>query len=660
MELTFVIFALFASAISLALYCLPRVSKYVFFTLLGLSGLSAVWAGMLVLINQQKVSYQIYSSFPNIVLHFALDPLSSFFLVIIGIIVTSIAFYGPSYMCSYERHHSVVSMSFFTGLFVSGMYLVLLAHDIFTFMLSWELMSVSSYFLVAYHHEHEKNRRVALVYMLMAQASGLLILFAFSILVKFTGCMGFDNLHSTELTPIWAGVAFFLAFFGFGMKAGIVPLHVWLPQAHPVAPSHISALMSGVMLKIAIYGFVRFSFDLLKGNTSWQWGCAVLLVGVVSALFGILGALMQNNIKRLLAYSSIENIGIIFIGLGLSLIFTSQNCPLFAALCFVGSMYHCLNHAIFKSLLFLGAGVILQQCDEHNMENMGGLIKRMPHVAWCFLIGCMSISALPPFNGFVSEWLIFQGAFHGSLLNSAVMRTLIPVAAAMLALTSAIALTCFVKLYSVVFLGQERTACTSHAGDPKWGMRLAIGLLSVLCIIFGLLPNFVISILSVITNQLLGVQLPLMRGSLWLIPIAPSVASYSSLLIFVSVSLICLMIYLLLNWYVGKTKLRSAKPWDCGYGGINSRMQYTATAFVMPLRRIFSAVWFIEEEIKKTDSGTRYYLHIGDRVWRSVYVPIEHIILVLSRLFARLQGGNIRVYLAYIFITLILLLMVVA
>ena len=659
MIFTFVVLALLSSAASLMLCCFPRISKYVFFALLGISGISAVWAGLSLLISQQKISYQICSSFPTVALQLALDPLSSIFLVIVGVVVTSVAIYGPSYMCGYEKHQSITSMSFFTGLFISGMYLVLLAHDVFTFMLSWELMSASSYFLVAYHHEHEKNRKVALVYMLMAQASGLLILFAFSILVKFKGCMGFDILHATELTSAWASIAFSLAFLGFGMKAGIVPLHVWLPQAHPVAPSHISALMSGVMLKVAVYGFIRFVFDLLK-NTSWQWGCVVLVVGVISALFGILSALMQNDIKRLLAYSSIENIGIVFIGLGLSLIFINQGHPLFATLCFIGSLYHCLNHAIFKSLLFLGAGTILQQCGDKNMENMGGLIKRMPYVAWFFLVGCMSISALPPFNGFISEWLIFQGAFQGSILDSAVMRTFIPVSAAMLALTGAIALTCFVKLYSVTFLGQERTDRMSHAGDPRWGMRLAMGLLSALCILFGLLPTFIISVFNVVASQLIGTQLPLERGSFWLIPMVPSLSSYNSLSVMVGVVLVCSIIYLLLNCYVGKTKLRATKPWDCGYGGINSRMQYTATAFVMPLRRIFSAVWSINEDMEKTDSGIKYYLHIGDLVWRYAYVPIERAVLALSRIFARLQGGNVRVYLAYVFVTLILLLMVIA
>jgi len=471
--------------------------------------------------------------------------------------------------------------------------------------------------------------------------------------------MGFDALQSTELTSTWTNVAFFLAFFGFGMKAGIVPLHIWLPQSHPIAPSHISALMSGVMLKVAVYGFVRFSFCLLNG-INLQCGCVVLLIGVVSALFGALNALVQNDLKRLLAYSSVENIGIVFIGIGLSIIFISQDCLAFAALCLIGALYHCLNHAVFKSLLFLGAGVILQQCNERNIENMGGLIKRMPYIAWLFLIGCISISALPPLNGFISEWLILQGAFQGAVLKSEIMRVIIPVSAALLALTSAITLTCFVNLYGVVFLGQERTENMSYACDPGFGTLLAIGFLALLCILFGVLPAFIIAALNVVSGQLIGTQLPAFSNTFLLIPTTSISASYNPLFVIFGIILIFFIVYFLLNTFFGKTNLRIVKPWDCGYGGVNYRMQYTATAFVMPLRRIFSVVLSIDEKIENTNVGTNYYLNIVDIIWRYLYLPIEHFIFTLSQLFARLQGGSIRIYLSCIFITLIILLTVVS
>lgn len=543
--------------------------------------------------------------------------------------------------------------------FCDGMYLVVIAHDVFSFMLSWELMSVSSYFLVAYHHEHAANRKAALVYLLMAQASGLLILFAFSVLIKFSGSISFDALREVKISPTWEIIAFFMAFFGFGMKAGIVPLHVWLPKAHPVAPSHISALMSGVMLKVAIYGFIRFSFGLLS-TVYWQCGCTVLFVGVVSALFGVLYALVQNDLKKFLAYSSIENIGIIFIGLGLSLIFTSTGHNLFAALGLIAALYHCLNHAIFKSLLFLGAGAIIKHSHEHDLERMGGLIKRMPYTAWCFLIGCISISALPPFNGFVSEWLIFQDAFQAMVLKNEIMRTLIPVAAALLALTGALAAACFVKMFGIIFLGQPRTRHVRRAHDPKFGMRLAMGFLALLCIFFGVLPTFVISILNVITKHLIGAQLSHHQNWLWIAPITTKISSYSALFIALGIIVIILAWYLLTRIYFGRIKLRAVNPWDCGYGGINSRMQYSATAFAMPLRRVFKIAWLVHEKIEKTGSETNYTIHIDDLFWQYIYLPLERYSFAVSRIFSKLQGGNIRVYLSYTFITLILLLLVVA
>lgn len=654
-----IIIALSSSVLTLALHYFPRILKLTFFTLLGISGASAIWAGLSVLITKQNINYQITSSFPNLAAQFTLDPLSGFFLAVVGIIVISVACYGPNYMREFEKKGTITLMSFFTGLFVSGMYLVLLAHDVFSFMLSWELMSVSSYFLVAYHHEQAANRKAALVYLLMAQASGLLILFAFSILIKFADNIGFDALCAAKISPAWGSLAFFLAFFGFGMKSGIVPLHVWLPQAHPVAPSHISALMSGVMLKVAVYGFIRFAFDLLS-TVYWQWGCIVLFIGVISALFGVLYALMQHDLKKLLAYHSVENIGIIFIGLGLSLIFMSTGHSLFAALGLIAALYHCLNHAIFKSLLFLGAGAILQRSHEHDLERMGGLIKRMPYTAWCFLIGCISISALPPFNGFVSEWLIFQDAFGAVVLQNEVMRTLIPVAAALLALTGALAAACFVKVFGVIFLGQPRTRHVHHAHDPKFGMRLAMGFLAVLCIFFGVLPTFTISILNTISKQLIGAQLASNQNWLWLTPIATKISSYNAMFIALGILLIGLIGYLLIRFYFGRIKLRTVKPWDCGYGGINSRMQYSATAFAMPLRRVFKAAWLIHEKVEKIGHETNYTLHVEDWFWQYIYLPLEYYSFVVARIFAKLQGGNVRVYLAYTFITLILLLLVVA
>ena len=291
---------------------------------------------------------------------------------------------------------------------------------------------------------------------------------------------------------------------------------------------------------------------------------------------------------------------------------------------------------------------------------MGGLIKKMPCVAWCALIACISISALPPFNGFISEWLIFQNILQCVVLKSTLMRALIPLVAALLALISALALTCFVKFYSIVFLGQERTESTSCAHDPSFGIKLALIILSALCMLFGLLPTFVISILNAIPNQLIGVTLPLSHGWFWLVPATLEVSSYNAILVMASLISGCLIIYLFIRICFGSIKSKIVKPWDCGFGGINSRMQYTAVAFVMPLRRVFHAVWPISEKIERVGSQSTYFLHVGNWIWRCIYLPIERLTLALARLFARLQGGNIRVYLTFVFVTLISLLMVIA
>jgi len=381
------------------------------------------------------------------------------------VVLLAVALFGPHYVREYEHsRYSLALLALATGLFVAGMQLVLLAADAFLFMVAWELMSVASYFLVAYTHEHAANRHAAFLYLLMAELGALFIILAYGVLVGFGNGFTFAEMRQADLTPLWASVAFVLALIGFGMKAGIVPLHAWLPEAHPVAPSHISALMSGVMLKVAVYGFIRFTFDLLGPERfHWGWGMAVLVAGSASSVLGVLYALMQHNLKRLLAYHSVENLGIIFMGLGLALLFYGNGKPTLGAIGLIAALYHTLNHAIFKSLLFLGAGAILQQSHEADIERMGGLIHRMPVTAVLFLIGCLSISALPPFNGFVSEWLTYQAALAVPALDSGVLRSFVPVTAAMLALTGGLAAACFVKVFGVVFLGKPRS---HHPTEP--------------------------------------------------------------------------------------------------------------------------------------------------------------------------------------------------
>jgi hydrogenase-4 component B len=640
------------------------------FALLGLSGIFAVLAGLSVLISKEIITDQISLGLPWLPWHVRFDNLSGFFFLIIGIAVSAVSLYGPGYVHAYaEKQHPFAVLGLFTGLFVSGMLLVLLADDAFFFMIAWELMSVASYFLVAFQHEHSANRRAAFLYLLMAEVGALAIILGFGVLASFADGFTFDALRETKLSTAWASIAFALALLGFGMKAGIVPVHVWLPEAHPVAPSHISALMSGVMLKVAVYGLIRFCFDLI-GDVRWEWGVVLLIVGTVSALGGIFYAMMQLNLKRLLAYSSVENIGIIFMVLGLSMIFMANGQPQLAALGFLAALFHTFNHALFKNLLFLGAGIIHHQTHELNIDMMGGLIKRMPQTSMLFLIGCMSISSLPLFNGFVSEWLAFQTALQVDALDNGVLRSLIPVAAAALALTAALAAACFVKVFGMIFLGQSRSRNCDKAHEVKnKGMLAGPALLAGLCFFSGIFPGVIINLINSVAGQLLGQALAhdSVLSWLWLAPVSADKASYSAPLVLIGAVIAGSICF----WYLRRnpaTIMRRAATWDCGFGGLTPRMQYSSSAFTMPLRRIFAKVWIIDERIDKDMKGAmnqdvaaiHYQLHVQDHSWPRLYQPIERGVNNLARVAGRIQTGNIRTYIGYSFVTLIIMLWVIS
>ncbi len=663
--LSAIIAALASAFLPILFYRSTTGVKYSSLLLLGISGLTGVLGGGTALLKKVDVTAELPIGLPWLPCHLHLDPLAGFFFFLVSLVTLIIAIYGHDYLNEYAHGaQPLLPLTVFTGLFVAGMGMVVIASDAFSFMIAWELMSVSSYFLVTYQHQHEINRKAAFIYLLMAQIGGLFILLAFGVLAGFSGAFDFLSMSQVELTPFWSSLAFTLALIGFGMKAGIVPLHVWLPQAHPVAPSHISALMSGVMLKVAIYGFIRFVYGLL-GTIYWQWGVVVLLIGSLSAILGVLYALMQHDLKRLLAYHSVENIGIIYIGLGLSLIFYGTGHPQLAILGLIAALYHCLNHALFKSLLFLGAGVVLQQSGEHDMEKMGGLIKKMPVTAYCFLIGCISISALPPFNGFVSEWLTFQTALQGTILENHILMAVIPIAAALLALTGALAAACFVKVFGVCFLGVPRSQNADQATETGVGAQVAQISLAALCLGFGIFPAWTVGQLSHIAGTFISVASPVVtsHGWLWLTPISADVASYGAPLVLLAIGVAWLFCWLWLHPRRKQTSIRVAPTWDCGFGALNGRMQYTATAFTMPIRKIFRPIWSVSEDYAppdQTNPGGRYRLTVDDWAWLKIYQPIGRLLLATARRAAAIQGGNIRIYLVYSFFTLLFLLWVVS
>jgi formate hydrogenlyase subunit 3/multisubunit Na+/H+ antiporter MnhD subunit len=647
-----------------------RASRVAPFALLGLSGCAALAAGLLQLSGAPALTGTLPFGLPWLSWHVRIDALSGFFLCVLGLPLIAVSLFGPGYAREFaHRRHALAVLGLFTGLFVAGMELVLLADDAFFFMITWELMSVASYFLVAFQHEQASNRRAAFLYLLMAEIGAIFIILAFGVLAGFSGEFTFAALHGLKLSPAWASIAFVLALFGFGMKAGLVPVHVWLPEAHPAAPSHVSALMSGVMLKVAIYGFIRFSFDLLQQNF-WQWGVLVLSLGAASSVLGILYALQQPNLKRLLAYSSVENVGIIFTALGLSLIFFHSGQRLFGALGLLAALLHCFNHALFKTLLFLGAGAILHQTHEISLEKMGGLIHRMPKLAAIFLVGILSISALPPLNGFVSEWLILQTALQAGSIDSGVLRSLIPTAAAVLALTGALGVACFIKVYGIAFLGLPRSQHIAHAHETDApGMLAGPALLAACCVLFGIFPAPLLNGIRTVVAQLSGETLPNITafGWLWVTPIEQHVSSYSPLLVLAGMVLVGGLCY---YWLIRRRHIapRRAEPWDCGFGGLNARMQYTSGAFSMPVRRIFKPLFEVRETVDIEAEGPsrwrvrslRHRFQVLDKLWPVLYAPAGNSVVRLARKAGRIQTGSVRTYIGYSFFTLIFLLWVVS
>jgi len=659
--------ALSACAVTLAASlsaALPQGAKRgVLCLLLAISGLLAITGGIAGLLHGGG-AVTLPLGLPWLPMHLRLDALGSFFMLVIGALLLPVAIYSQGYLRSEQQ---LGALATFLPLFVLGMLGVVLSDDAFSFMLFWELMSVSSYFLVTFEHRNLENRKAGFIYLLMAHLAGLLILGAFAVLYAASGSFEFSTMREAALSPSLATAAFLLAAFGFGTKAGVVPLHGWLPDAHPVAPSNVSALMSGIMLKVAIFGFIRVVWDLLgPGDFQWWWGALVLAAGSGSAVSGVLMALQQHDLKRLLAYHSIENIGIILIGLGLGMLLAHFGHPMLAALGLIAALYHSINHALFKGLLFMGAGAVLHATCSRDMESMGGLIHRMPWTAACFLVACLSISALPPFNGFVSEWLTFQTALLAPQLGGALLTAVVPFSAAMLALAGALAAACFVKVFGVVFLGHPRTDIAARAQEVDGWMKLGMVIPALLCLALGLLPVLFIPLLDSIPQALLHASLAdsiHARGWLWLTPVDGAHASYSAPAALLGMLALGGLAFWLLH--PKGLSLRRSMLWSCGNPHIHARMQYNATSFAQPLRRIFSGVYrpvehaHAERPVHKllTDKVS-YVVHVGDLAVEHLYRPVGRLTLSAAKHLQQEHQRGIHTYLAWTFATIIFLLAV--
>jgi len=635
-----------------------RVVATVLFPLSGACSLGLLFVAVLAATGTPEVAV-LPLGLPQLPFHLRLDTLSAFFLIVIGGASAGVSAFAAGYFRKGEgTPPGLICLEY--HVFLASMAMVVIADDAYVFMVVWETMALSSFFLVMANHRIPDIRQAGFLYMLVAHVGALGILLCFGVLQANTGDYTFANMRAQQLSPFWASVAFVLALFGFGAKAGILPLHAWLPEAHPAAPSPMSALMSGVMLKIALYGVLRVSFDLLQTRI-WWWGVLLMAIGLATALFGVVFSTVQVEMKRLLAYSSIENVGLMCAGFGLSLLFSAYGMKALAALALTASLYHVISHAFFKSLLFCSTGAVLHATGERSLGKLGGLIRYMPWVAWPTLIGALACAGLPPLGGFVAEWLLLQSFLFTNGLPSSFLNMLIPVMAALIALISALSGYTMVKYFGVIFLGQPREERLARAHDAGPWERLGMLWLAGGCLALGLLPNQIIAIIDPVTRLLVsgGIAETVEKSGWLLVPVDIERASYAPGIFLLGILACFALAYLLVRWLY-HARMRRAPPWDCGFRWQSARMQDTAEGFGQPIRQIFEPMFRMTRELPGPfDVAPRYRVTVEDPLWHWLYLPIAAGVERLSRLVALLQRGRIAVYLLYSFITLIVVLLVV-
>lgn len=619
-------------------------------------------AGAFFISRQAPQALELPLGLPGFGSHFRLDALSAFFLVLIDLGAAAASLYAIGYGRHEEEPRRVLPAY---PLFLAGMSLVPLADDVYVFLLGWEFMSLASWALVMAHHRNAENVRAGYVYILMASFGAFVLLLAFALLAGAGGSFAFAAMRAAPPTPLLATLAFALALIGAGSKAGLAPLHVWLPLAHPAAPSHVSALMSGVMTKVAIYAFIRIVFD-LDGPLDWRWSAPLLAVGGVTALIGVMHALIEVDLKRALAYSTVENIGLVFLGLGLSLAFKANDMGGPAALAMTASLLHAFNHMLFKSLLFFGAGAVLSATGEKDMGRLGGLLNRMPVAGLFTLVGAVAISALPPLNGFVSEWLLLQAVLLGPLFPQWTLKLLAPTVGAVVALTAALAAACFLRLFGISFLGRPRSLQAATAHDADRVSLVAMGILAALCLFAGLLPGLLIDALKPAVRIATGATMPLQSKIAWLsiAPIAESRSSYNGLLVLAFIVMSGTLAALVIHRFAS-AQIRRAPAWDCGFPNSDPATQYTPESFAQPIRRVFGGFAFgARESVDMPAPGemrpARFSVKIGDPIWDHAYVPLANFVLAIGARLGAVHFLTIRHYLGIVFGVLVLLLVALA
>jgi formate hydrogenlyase subunit 3/multisubunit Na+/H+ antiporter MnhD subunit len=608
-----------------------------------------------VLISGRPQSLRLAWPLPFGSANMEIDALSAVFVVAIAVVTMLAAVYGSEYLQTHAGRKNLGVSWFFFNLLAASMLLVVAARNGLLFLTSWELMSLASFFLVTLEDEKESVRRAAWLYLVAMHLGTAFLLALFLLLGKNAGSLDFEQLSAAATRP---EILFVLAVIGFGTKAGFIPMHVWLPEAHPAAPSHVSAVMSGVMIKTGIYGLLRM-LTLLGPPPAW-WGWTFVGIGVVSGVLGVLYALAQHDLKRLLAYHSVENIGIIALGLGVGVLGISYGNPTMAALGLTGGLLHVVNHALFKSLLFLGAGSVLHATGTGEPDRLGGLLKRMPVTGAAFLVGAAAISGLPPLNGFVSEFLIYLGAIAGSGSGAGVapawpLMTVLVVGG--LALVGGLAAACFTKAFGVVFLGEPRSEEAVHAHEARAAMRWPMVVLAALCVLIGLAAP----VWPLLLQPAVAIVLPAdMREALTAstnqaaVPLT-GVALGSYLLL----ALVAFLVLARRRLLAGR-RVEQHVTWSCGYAAPTPRMQYTASSFARPLTQLFRLFLQPRDEIHPPrglfPEHAALHTRTPDLFRRYVYEPLFRAIAWLAAKLHWLQEGRIQIYVLYIALTILVLL----
>lgn len=640
LKMSFVFF-LAAAFFSYLLNFLSKKSSIIVSACIGIvASASSCLGSLLILLHKSKYVFNMPIGLPFNRLELVIDPLAAFFIFIISLLSIPVLIYSIGYLQAEYLKKNVGLYGAMYHLFILSMLLLVSAANGFLFLFLWECMTVISFAFVVSDTKSSESQNAGFIYLLMTHIGAAFLLFLFLILASYTGNFSFAAFHdiAPSLSSNMKLLLFIFILIGFGTKAGIIPLHVWLPEAHPAAPSHISALMSGVMIKTAVYGIIRFVFDFLTPFPYW-WGLILAGIGITTAMLGIIYASAENDIKRMLAFSSIENMGIILLSLGMGMAFFSLDKPELAVVAILACLLHVINHSLFKGLLFLCAGSVISKAHTRNMDKLGGLIKFMPQTAGLFLIGSLAISAFPPFNGFISEWIIFQNLLTSFQINSQEIKIFAPVCAALLGFTGAICAAVFLKAYSGIFLALPRTHYSSQACEVSFSMRVGMGILALLCLCLGVMPKYVISLVKNVSMDIVGIKSNsgLFHVSKSLIRVgANDFAALAPMIIFILLVLFILFAYFLYNFCGKKYTIRKDETWSCGVTP-KPEFEYTPSGYSQPLKVIFSEM--------HTPEGSYH---------KYIYLPVVNSLISFSHKLKPIQSGSLQVYLAYIFVTLVL------